>query len=492
MAKSNESLEKDGGNPGSPKPLDCNRLEDRILYSATPLDPQLMDVDADSVDTDFLDEVSFFDSLTLAATDETFAEVDELELQIEVLDDLTDQASEGLELVFVDSSIENHEQLVADLLSNDADASEIVLLNTNEDGIEQISSVLSRHSNVSAVHIVSHGASGQVQLGDAILSADSLDGHADALANWKSALNENADVLFYGCELAADDAGQDFVDAFSNLIDADVASSDDLTGHAELGGDWDFEYLVGDIETEVLFSMDVQRDWHGTLQTVIVTIQDDIINGDVSSISNLIASDGGDGISLREALLAANNTATDDTVLLGSGVHTLSIAGYGNAAGDLDLINAVEIIGAADGSSVIDANGIDRVFHIQTSSATFRNLTIRGGNTSEHIGGGGILVAGGATAVLDELVITENSATTGGGLRSDGFLTVSRTSISNNTATSSGGGVALTSGASTFDAVTINGNVASNKGGGIYVASSSVTHNYDNVTVSGNIAVSGG
>ena len=50
------------------------------------------------------------------------------------------------------------------------------------------------------------------------------------------------------------------------LTGADVAASDDLTGAAELGGDWELEVSVGTIEVQTLEA----HNWMGTLQTVIL------------------------------------------------------------------------------------------------------------------------------------------------------------------------------------------------------------------------------
>ena len=50
--------------------------------------------------------------------------------------------------------------------------------------------------------------------------------------------------------------------------------------------------------------------------TLTVTTDDDEVNGDTSSPCALIAHNGGDGISLREALLAANNAAGSGTITI--------------------------------------------------------------------------------------------------------------------------------------------------------------------------------
>ena len=67
-------------------------------------------------------------------------------------------------------------------------------------------------------------------------------------------MGEDADILFYGCDLAGNAEGEQFIESISGITGADVAASDDLTGAEELGGDWDLELNVGMIETQALAS----------------------------------------------------------------------------------------------------------------------------------------------------------------------------------------------------------------------------------------------
>ena len=55
------------------------------------------------------------------------------------------------------------------------------------------------------------------------------------------------------------------VDSIAALTGADVAASDDLTGSALLGGDWDLEYRAGDVETAIAVSTQFQQDWSHVL-----------------------------------------------------------------------------------------------------------------------------------------------------------------------------------------------------------------------------------
>ena len=90
------------------------------------------------------------------------------------------------EIVFVDAGVEGYERLVQDLRADGAGGRwlEVVLLDPEGDGVAQITETLARFQDLDAVHIVSHGSEGSVQLGNVSLSSDTLDLYADALASW--------------------------------------------------------------------------------------------------------------------------------------------------------------------------------------------------------------------------------------------------------------------------------------------------------------------
>ena len=91
------------------------------------------------------------------------------------------------------------------------------------------------------MHIISHGTTGAVRLGSTWLSSDTLAAHAEVLSGWGESLSIDADLLFYGCNLAGSAQGQELVETLADLTGADVAASDDLTGSALLGAGTDQE-----------------------------------------------------------------------------------------------------------------------------------------------------------------------------------------------------------------------------------------------------------
>jgi len=116
----------------------------------------------------------------------------------------------GVELVVVDTSLADHAQLLADLARQRqaGRAIEVLTVGAGEDGIARIGAWLAGRQGVSAIHLLAHGAAGQVQLGGSQLDATSLGARAAELAAWGAALSPEADLLVYGCDVAATAAGR--------------------------------------------------------------------------------------------------------------------------------------------------------------------------------------------------------------------------------------------------------------------------------------------
>ena len=252
--------------------IDACELENRILYSGSPLPVDMMLVDA-AVEVGAVMDV---------AVDCQPAEESPFEMQMDTFDiaSLVDPvtatdtmltavvgAPSGIdELVFIDSGIENYQTMLADLHGQFGESanSEIIVLQSG-DGITQITETLSQHRDLRAIHFVSHGSGDGVELGGMSLSTHNLSSYASDIASWQAALTEDADILFYGCDLAKDAAGSEFLEMISALTTADVAGSDDLTGHASLEGNWELEFVTGELETELVFSAEFRDTWVHTL-----------------------------------------------------------------------------------------------------------------------------------------------------------------------------------------------------------------------------------
>ncbi|WP_139295243.1 DUF4347 domain-containing protein, partial [Planktothrix tepida] len=69
------------------------------------------------------------------------------------------------QIIFIDSTIDNYPSLIEGANKN----AEIVILDPDPSGVEQITQALKGLSKIQALHIVSHGSPGHLQLGSDLL-----------------------------------------------------------------------------------------------------------------------------------------------------------------------------------------------------------------------------------------------------------------------------------------------------------------------------------
>lgn len=148
------------------------------------------------------------------------------------------------QLAFINDNVNNWEALAANL-PNDVT---VVHLDSQRDGLHQIVDYLHDQSiqNLAAIHLLSHGASGQVQLGNLTLTQDNLATQHDLLSQLGQALTPDGDLLLYGCNVAQGQTGLDFIGQLAQITQADVAASNNLTGK---NGNWVLEKSTGQIDT---------------------------------------------------------------------------------------------------------------------------------------------------------------------------------------------------------------------------------------------------
>jgi CSLREA domain-containing protein len=185
--------------------------------------------------------------------------------------------------------------------------------------------------------------------------------------------------------------------------------------------------------------------------------------------------------SLRAAVQEANRLPGRQTIIVPAGVYGLSIspvneAGFDPAAGgDLDLLDAVTVMGAGPTSVVVDGNHISRLFDVAPGvEASISGATIRDGT---DLGGGGLRVTSGSLTLGNTIVDgNESSSGAGGGIEvdcCDSVLHVMGSVISNNRAPSlggDGGGIDVLAVGATISDSRITGNKASGAGGGLSVS----------------------
>lgn len=263
--------------------LKAEGLEERVLMSASPA-VAVADAPLDSPNAQpSLDEVLQAIAPDGAMTAETADIAAVLTATVEQMS----PAAQVRELVFLDPHAADLGRLIEDLNQQRSAgrAIDLVMLDDLRDGIDQISDALSHYTGLEAVHIISHGDGGEVWLGSTRLDLSVLGAYVGEFARWGQSLASDADLLFYGCNLAANDEGQWLLDTISVLTGADVAASTDITGHERLGGDWQLEFSRGEITAPSAFTERTQTEWFGTLNSI--SFQDGT-NGYASTVDTMV------------------------------------------------------------------------------------------------------------------------------------------------------------------------------------------------------------
>ena len=149
--------------------------------------------------------------------------------------------------------------------------------------------------------------------------------------------------------------------------------------------------------------------------------------------------------SLREAVIAANQTTAHDTIVVPAGAYVLTLSGPGEDSaltGDLDLLHEVTILGDAGGGTVIDGNLADRLVHMFGAVVELRDLTLtRGSTTGDFFGAGGILVEDGTLTMVRCTISDCATDGHGGGIFSLGSVRLERSLVTGNSSHAYGGGI---------------------------------------------------
>ncbi|MEG4089736.1 DUF4347 domain-containing protein [Microcoleus sp. Pol12B4] len=300
------------------------------------------------------------------------------------------------QIVFADSQVKDCESLTETVNPD----TEIVILKADRDGIEQIAETLKQRQNIAAVHILSHGAAASLQLGATELNLSNIQTYRNYLETWFAlpAAKANShspittakpEILLYGCNVAATEAGVAFVERLSQLTGANIAASDNLTGNAALGGDWELEVTTGNIKTPLAFSAEAREAYSAVLVATFGELRDKILVANVLTDTDTIAITGDITFAPGEVLPRITNPIT-----LTGGGFTLNL--NTNRGFSVDSGAAVSI------SNLTIANG----------SAVGGAGTAGGGGGA---GMGGALFINNGAVTVNSVTFTANTATGGAG-----------------------------------------------------------------------------
>jgi fibronectin-binding autotransporter adhesin len=205
----------------------------------------------------------------------------------------------------------------------------------------------------------------------------------------------------------------------------------------------------------------------------------------------------GNQVSLRGAIQEANALAGADTIQLLSGTYLFSRTGTNEDAastGDLDITDTLTIAGDRIFGATIDANGIDRAFHVHSGTTLLLSrVTVIDGNADQGAGshdGGAVLNDGGTTTIIYSTLDGNTADQGGGAANAGGTLRLINSTVSGNEADADGGGVHASSGTVYVTNSTVSGNSAGDDGGGLAAAGGTV--HLENSTIAENSATGSG
>ncbi len=150
--------------------------------------------------------------------------------------------------MFIDTSVTNAQSILGDIPAG----ASVVKIDAGQDGVAQISTYLASHTGIGAVHIISHGDSGMLEIGSSVLTDTTLSQYSSQIQGWSASLAPGANILLYGCDVADGAAGHSLVQSIASLTGAAVAASTHLVGDAALGGTSTLDYDVGQVTTAAI------------------------------------------------------------------------------------------------------------------------------------------------------------------------------------------------------------------------------------------------
>ena len=283
------------------------------------------------------------------------------------------------EIVFIDSGVAD----IAQLLKGTRADVEVVVLDPQRDAWQQMTAVISTHATLDAIHLVSHGADGQLVFNGKTYDANSFGGaEAAELTLWQSHLSANADILLYGCDVVAGADGALLINQIARLTQADVAASTDATGSAAKGGDWVLEADTGAIDAKLAFADQALAGYDALLAPPVITkpAAPTILEDANYTFSGFNVAYDGVGTSI-EPIVTVTNAASGN--LVDNGVVSTTLA----SQGDLNAINAflsrlqfqdsANFNGTATISITVNAyNGNYLSANLQATSTTTFDITV--------------------------------------------------------------------------------------------------------------------
>ncbi|PSF32497.1 hypothetical protein C7H19_21635 [Aphanothece hegewaldii CCALA 016] len=163
------------------------------------------------------------------------------------------------EIAFIAPNITDYLQL-AQGVRQDVEA---IVLDSQSDAVEQITEILSQRQGIKVIHLISHGTSGKIALGNSILSKETISSYAPQLMQWAKTLTPDATLLIYGCEVAQGKEGRTLIHLLSELTGLHIAASTTKIGASVLGGNWQLDTTTSPLTVQLALLPVVMENYQG-------------------------------------------------------------------------------------------------------------------------------------------------------------------------------------------------------------------------------------
>ncbi|RDJ15029.1 hemolysin-type calcium-binding protein [Rhizobium phaseoli] len=293
------------------------------------------------------------------------------------------------EIAFVDTGINDLKTFLGGLRPE----VEAIILSDGEPAIRQMARHLSAYSRLERVHVVAHGAPGEIRFSSGTFSERDVAGSTDVFAKIGAALGENGSMQLWCCATGKNEVGKSFAEFLHRCLSRSVAAASGFVGAVALGGSWCLDLQFGNAAPRPPLTRSGLAAYQGVLANFSATVSQDNLTGGPGADTFKIGAgtvqsgdvfDGRGGIDTLIVTAAADFSILPASSLLS--MEILSISGSGTAV----TFNANQF-GASGLSSSLDLRGStgNQTVIVQNASNFSAAAWTFGGNGSSAWGNSG-------------------------------------------------------------------------------------------------------
>ncbi|MGP1383491.1 MAG: cadherin-like domain-containing protein [Thainema sp.] len=306
-----------------------------------------------------------------------------------------DSHSLSRQILIIDTHVNDHQFLIA----NASPEFDIFVLDPGRDGIIQITEILQSLKlqliNCFSLHLVSHGSPGCLYLGNSQLSLDTLKTYSQQLKTW---CVPQSSLFLYGCNVAAGDAGEEFLGQLYCITQANIYASSQAVGSLRHGGTWQLNLLLGRTSGRISVSpwtTSVLSSYQGMFNTppadqgapnnptLTSTYNTSGESRDVVVIGNYAyTADGSSGLQIIDI------SNPENPILIGNyntSGYANGISVVGNYAYVTDATNGLQIIDVSNPASPISIGSYSSSHHMYDVSIVGNYAYVADGNSGLQI-----------------------------------------------------------------------------------------------------------